>query len=61
MSDRATMRRQPVSRIPDRANRRRETQEAPVFLPPADAPVLQGTTAPVRVVTGEHHDPKAYS
>jgi hypothetical protein len=61
MNDRASMRRQPASRTPERSNARRETRQSPVFMPPADSPVLQGTTAPVRVEMAEHHDPKTYS
>jgi len=57
----ATIERQSASRTPNGSIKRAEATRTPVFQPPADAPVLQGSRAPVRVATDEHHEPKAFS
>ena len=61
MTDQATIRRPQTARTPGASFPRRERRATPVFMPPADAPVLQGTRGPIRVATAEHHDPKTYS
>jgi hypothetical protein len=61
MNERVIMRRPRALRTSAGSVARRERRETPVFLPPADAPVLHGSSAPVRVATAEHHDPKTYS